>query len=192
MKEYGVAVLRGLYPGMLRDILAFRCGRRAACFAVPRLRGSTLAETLVMMLVAGIVFLAVMDGMTLFSRLQVRRTEALLSSGRLSHGYYRLVALVARADSIRTRVPGLLDLYSGDGYAELSLRDSVLVYRAGEFRDTLLTGIGMLRLDTYEGRADTLGIGFGNGFAPRFAVPAAARQYLAALEQIEKDYGYEE
>lgn len=39
-------------------------------------RASTLAETLVMMLVAGIVFLTVMDGLTLFSRLQAQRMEA--------------------------------------------------------------------------------------------------------------------
>ena len=48
---------------------------RPALLRVPLLRGSTLVETLVMMLVAGIVFLTVMDGMTLFTRLQVRRAE---------------------------------------------------------------------------------------------------------------------
>lgn len=42
---------------------------RPALLRVPLLRGSTLVETLVMMLVAGIVFLTVMDGMTLFTRL---------------------------------------------------------------------------------------------------------------------------
>ena len=54
------------------------------------LRASTLVETLVMMLVAGIVFLAVMDGLTLFTRLQARRTETLLEIGRRRDGYFRV------------------------------------------------------------------------------------------------------
>lgn len=41
------------------------------------LTGSTLAETLVMMIVAGVVFLSVMDGLTLFTRLQTQRAAAL-------------------------------------------------------------------------------------------------------------------
>lgn len=41
------------------------------------LRGSTLAETLVMMLVAGIVFLATMEALTLVSRLVARRAAVL-------------------------------------------------------------------------------------------------------------------
>lgn len=49
-------------------------------------RASTLAETLVMMLVAGIVFLTVMDGLTLFSRLQAQRMEALTAAGRRIDG----------------------------------------------------------------------------------------------------------
>ena len=67
---------------------------RPALLRVPLLRGSTLVETLVMMLVAGIVFLTVMDGMTLFTRLQVRRAEALLAAVRKVDGYYRTLSLV--------------------------------------------------------------------------------------------------
>lgn len=46
------------------------------------LRGSTLAETLVMMLVAGIVFLAAMEALTLVSRLVARRAAVLVEAGR--------------------------------------------------------------------------------------------------------------
>ena len=45
------------------------------------LRGSTLAETLVMMLVAGIVFLAAMEALTLVSRLVARRAAVLVEAG---------------------------------------------------------------------------------------------------------------
>lgn len=48
------------------------------------LRGSTLAETLVMMLVAGIVFLATMEALTLVSRLVARRAAVLVEAGTAS------------------------------------------------------------------------------------------------------------
>ena len=49
------------------------------------LRGSTLAETLVMMLVAGIVFLATMEALTLVSRLVARRAADTLEIDVGSH-----------------------------------------------------------------------------------------------------------
>ena len=44
------------------------------------LRGSTLAETLVVMLVTGIVFLAAMEALTLVSRLVARRAAVLVEA----------------------------------------------------------------------------------------------------------------
>lgn len=113
-------------------------------------RASTLAETLVMMLVAGIVFLTVMDGLTLFSRLQAQRMEALTAAGRRVDGYYRVVWLISRADSILPGASAQLELYRGGSRSELSLRDSALVFSCGDFRDTLLRGVGTLRLETCE------------------------------------------
>lgn len=155
-------------------------------------RGSTLIETLVMMLVAGIVFLAVMDGLTLFSRLQARRTEALLEAGRRTEGYYRLVALVTAADSIRAKGPGQLTQFRGGRSAELSLCDSVITYRIGAFRDTLLDGVAALRLEEYAAQPDTVEIGFCGAFTVRLAVKPPGRQYCAELKKIEDGYGYEE
>ena len=119
-------------------------------------RASTLAETLVMKLVAGIVFLTVMDGLTLFSRLQAQRMEALTAAGRRIDGYYRVVWLISRADSIRPGAPVQLELYCGGSRSELSLRDSALVFSCGDFRDTLLRGVGTLRLETCESVPCTL------------------------------------
>lgn len=176
--------LRGTLRGTQRGTL---CGtlRGTLC-------GSTLAETLVMMLVAGIVFLTVMDGLTLFTRLQARRTEALLEAGRRTEGYYRFVSLIAAADSIRSLGTGHLELSVGGRCAELLLGDSVVVYRVGEFRDTLLDGVSALRLAEYGSRPDTVEIGFREGFTTRFAVQAPGRRYRAAMEKIEEGYGYEE
>ena len=77
------------------------------------LTGSTLAETLVMMIVAGVIFLSVMDGLTLFTRLQTQRAAALVENGRASEGYYRLVNLIADADSICDEAVGLVVFWSG-------------------------------------------------------------------------------
>lgn len=74
-------------------------------------RASTLAETLVMMLVAGIVFLTVMDGLTLFSRLQAQRMEALTAAGRRIRRVLpcRMADLPCRQHSARcTRTAGVV------------------------------------------------------------------------------------
>jgi hypothetical protein len=154
------------------------------------LRGTTLVETLVMMLVAGIVFLAVMDGLTLFTRLQTRRAEALLTGGRQRDGYFRLEALVSGADSILTGRDGL-EVYCGGRLSELSVRDSALVYRAGEFRETLLTGVAGMGLSGV--KPDTLEVAFAAGFTVRFPVELPpAERYRESLDELEKGYGYEE
>ena len=93
------------------------------------LTGSTLAETLVMMIVAGVIFLSVMDGLTLFTRLQTQRAAALVENGRASEGYYRLENLIADADSICDEAGGLVLFRSGQ-QGLLAIRDSILLYNA--------------------------------------------------------------
>lgn len=154
------------------------------------LQGSTLVETLVMMLVAGIVFLAVMDGLTLFTRLQARRTEALLTAGRQCDGYFRIESLVAGADSILTG-HGELEIYRSGRRTVLSLCDSAVVYHSGDFRDTLLRDVMALGLSGDD--PDTLQIGLTRGFTVRFPVVfPVAEQYRRSLDKIENGYGYEE
>ena len=70
------------------------------------LRGSTLAETLVVMLVTGIVFLAAMEALTLVSRLVARRAAVLVEAGRQRDGIFRLGQLLTTADSIRSAEGG--------------------------------------------------------------------------------------
>jgi hypothetical protein len=137
-------------------------------------------------------FLTVMDGMTLFTRLQVRRAEALLAAGRKVDGYYRTLSLITAADSVCPAAPEWLTLYGGGRQAELILRDSVLVYRAGAFLDTLSDGVCLLRLEKCTAAPDTVQVGFGAGFTAGFPVPAPARLYRIVLDEIEEGYGYEE
>lgn len=155
-----------------------------------KLHGSTLVETLAMMLVAGVVFLAVMDGLSLFTRLQTRRVEALLTTERLREGYFRLEALVEDSDSILTQQDGA-ELFRSGRQAFLSLEDSTLFYRTETLQDTLLWGVAAIRRSG--DKPDTLEIVLANEVTIRFPVkPRAGAVYLDALERIENEYGYEE
>lgn len=157
-----------------------------------RLRASTLVETLVMMLVAGIIFLSVLDGLRLFTRLQVQRTEALLVAGGRTTAYYRMISLLADADSICSSEPGRLEFYRRGQPSELCLRDSALLFRRGAFCDTLFDGVGLLRLAQYETDPDTIEVGLDVRFTAKFAVRSAAQLYASTMDEIEKNYGYEE
>ena len=156
-----------------------------------RLRGSTLVETLVMMLVAGIVFLSVMDGLRMFTELQTRRMVELAEAGRQAAGYCRAEALVAGSDSIRGQAERL-ELFRAGGVAVLEVSDSCLIYCAAEFRDTLMTGVGELRLAVCRPLPDTVCIGM-RGFTARFPVMRPVREtYREAVSRLEETYGYEE
>lgn len=102
------------------------------------LRGSTLTETLVVMLVAGIVFLAAMEALTLVSRLVARRAAVLVEAGRQHDGIFRLGQLLTTADSVHSAEGGAdagecMYLYRAGGETTLTTRDSATVFVAGEF-----------------------------------------------------------
>lgn len=168
------------------------------------IRGYTLVETLVMMLVAGIVFLGAMDALTLVTRLCTRRAAALYATGAQREGFYRIEQLLATADSL-TVPDGFL---SGYGSGEILLRwhagkasrfvhgDSVLVYHAGTFSDTLLRKVGGIvllqnrRCDGI-GLTDTLSIEI-EGHTFKFAwQPPAQERYKEMIAEIEEAHGYE-
>ena len=156
----------------------------------------TLAETLVMMLVAGIVFLATMEALTLVSRLVARRAAVLVEAGRQRDGIFRLGQLLTTADSIRSAEGGgtgeLLYLYRAGGETTLTTRDSAAVFVAGEFRDTLLRRVGPMRLVRCDAASDTLEIGM-PGRTLKFPVLRPARErYEKAIAEIENGYGYED
>lgn len=161
------------------------------------LRGSTLAETLVMMLVAGIVFLAAMEALTLVSRLVARRAAVLVEAGRQRDGIFRLGQLLITADSVRSAEGGVdagecMHLYRAGREAALTTCDSAAVFVAGEFRDTLLRRVGHMRLLRCDAAADTLEIDVGSHML-KLPVPQPAREsYGRRIVEIEKEHGYEE
>lgn len=157
-----------------------------------KLPGSTLVETLVMMLVAGIVFLSVMEGMMTFSRLMAQRTQFLLAAGRQTNGYYRIASLVGRSDSLLASSTAGVELWQEGSPALLLLRDSMLIYTTRTFCDTLLFGVGSLQLFPGRGPSDTVTVDMGRGFTAHFTAEAPYRQYRTALDAIEKGYDNEE
>lgn len=163
-----------------------------------QLRASTLVETLVMMLVAGIVFLAAMDSLTLLSRLVTRRTVAIVETERQSEGFARIAHLLATADSLAAEeespaVYGTspLTIWRGGHPSQLLSRDSAVLFVAGGFRDTLLRRVGRMRFLQYGAAADTVEIKAA-GHTLKFPVPKPARQrYETTIAGIENGYGYE-
>lgn len=160
------------------------------------LTGSTLAETLVMMIVAGVVFLSVMDGLTLFTRLQTQRAAALVENGRAAEGYYRLENLIADADSICNEAGGLVLFRSGQ-QGLLAIRDSILLYVAADYRDTLFRAAENLwRIEGESGQPDTVSVCVRMGkteLTIRVATrPGREENYRMELNRIEEGYGYDE
>ena len=157
------------------------------------LRGSTLTETLVVMLVTGIVFLAAMEALTLVAR----RAAVLVEAGRQRDGIFRLGQLLTTADSVRGAEGGAdagecMHLYRAGGETTLTTRDSAAVFVAGEFRDTLLHRVGHMQLLRCDAAADTLEIDVGSHML-KLPVPQPAREsYGRRIAEIEKDHGYEE
>lgn len=148
-----------------------------------------------MMIVAGIIFLSVMDGLQLFNRLLAQRMRTIETSGRVTTGYYRLEALVAGADSMYM-CRGVLRLYCGAEEPMLEVADSALVCRLGTLCDTLLSPVCELWPAAGNGTvADTLVVGYcapAGGLALRFASKKRLeRQYRNSIGKIEDGYGYE-
>lgn len=160
------------------------------------LRGSTLAETLVVMLVTGIVFLAAMEALTLVSRLVARRAAVLVEAGRQRDGIFRLGQLLTTADSVRGGEGGAtgepLCLYRAGREAVLAVGDSAVSYVAGEFRDTLLRRVGHMQLLRCDAAADTLEVDVGGHMLKLPVLRPARESYGRRIAEIEKDHGYEE
>ncbi len=111
-----------------------------------KLRGTTLVEMSVVMIVAGIVLLIVMEGFALFRRYTGDLVGRITENSRFYDGYYRLGELATGADSI-TGDDGKAVCWQGGVPTELVLCDSQIIARYGDLRDTLMHGAGALRVE---------------------------------------------
>lgn len=125
-----------------------------------RLMASTLVEVLILMILSGIVFLSVMDGLGLLRRFLDRTSQRIAGHTEQYAGYFRTVDLAEDSDSLFAENERSVALYRRGGiHARLSLADSALIVRQDERSDTLLRGVVRLRTAPdigSGGRIDTL------------------------------------
>lgn len=157
-------------------------------------RAFTLIETLITMLVTGILLLAVMDGMMIFFRLQLRKTETLIAVGRARDGYFRLRSLVAEADSITLASENdlFLRIWHVGNSSTLRLQDSALLYEIKDFQDSLMSKVAELRLVPNK-MSDTVVVKLQSGLSISFPSGCHFRKrHNTTIENIEAGYDYEE
>ena len=148
-----------------------RCARKRAARTGPgnrprfRIAGSglpasTLVEVLILMILSGVVFLSVMDGLGLLRRFLDRTSQRITGHTEQYAGYFRTVDLAGDSDSLVSEGEGTLALYRKGGiHARLSLVDSALIVRQDERSDTLLRNVVRLRTvsePTLGARIDTM------------------------------------
>lgn len=165
-----------------------------------RLMASTLVEVLILMILSGIVFLSVMDGLGLLRRFLDGTSQRIAGHTEQYAGYFRTVDLTGDSDSLLAENERSVALYRRGGiHARLSLADSVLIVRQDERSDTLLRGVVRLRTapDTGPGgRIDTLLIELRTERDSLLEVGFASRHLpdlrLEWLDEQEEQYQYEE
>lgn len=110
------------------------------------LPASTLVEVLILMILSGVVFLSVMDGLGLLSRFLDRTSQRIAERTEQYAGYFRTVDLAGDSDSLISESERTLAIYRKGGiHAWLSLADSALIVRQDERSDTLLRNVVRLR-----------------------------------------------
>ncbi len=153
---------------------------------------------LVMMIVAGVLFVLVMDGVTIFNRYASLKTGQIVDNMRLWEGYYHLRDLTSTADSVAAEGPGVRLLREGTAIAELFETDSMLVVLHGSRTDTIMEGVSELELaGTWEQTGtDTVRVRVRNPDGEMLSlsfpvVPPTGKLLVKSLCEQEKPYEYE-
>ncbi|MBQ4279829.1 MAG: hypothetical protein IJC16_07750 [Rikenellaceae bacterium] len=163
-----------------------------------RLHASTLAELLVLMIVAGVVFLAVMDGLGVARRYFDRVADRIGSGQAQYEGYCRIESLAGRADSMTREADAVALWIPGEDPIRLTICDSALIVVTGNLRDTLLHPVAWPAYDEASGtvRIDTLAFVLrekDRTLTLRMATPQRPNErQRALLTEQENEYRYEE
>lgn len=165
-------------------------------------QASTLPEVLILMILTGIVFLGVMDGMRLLGALVTATAERITSNSLLYTNYERLDDLIYTSDSMLSREGKLLIYREGEMCAMLCRRDSCLTIQLKAGTDTLFeslvawdtlpesnfgnsSGIDSLCITLQIPPDSAIDLSFGRS-------RALGRQAWAELISTEEKYGYED
>jgi len=176
----------------------------AACKCT--LRATTMAELLVVMVLSGIVFLSVMDGLGMFRRYATKMAGRIEEAGRFYGDFMRLDGLVSDCDSALSTDEGLIEIYrNGVKCASLAKADSALLAFIGPQPDTLLRGVTAIDCATAQSktgkdggqdagdemapaRIDTLSVAFATaeGIVTRVSFPTTQLPVEERRERIEE------
>lgn len=169
---------------------------KASNISAKACRASTLPELLVVMIISGILFIAVIDVLSLVRRYFSATAAKLGANYDFYNGFYLLEDMVANADSV-SRSGETLELFSSGGNKKvlrLTLDSELLLLHDG-MADTLLRDIAAISASAGGHRTDSVAIVMmaENGQV-RVAFPINRPQESVRQESFsatEKDYGYE-
>lgn len=151
----------------------------------------TLTETLVVMIVAGIVFLSVIDGLGLLRRYTTTVADRITANSRFYDGYYRLEDIVTSADSISLSDDGAL-CWRGGSEITIALLDSALIAGYGSIIDTLMYDVETLRTThAPDSLVVVLRRGGGSMTVSFTAIPPLQITAQQSIAEHEKEHEYE-
>lgn len=173
-----------------------RLFRRGQGDLAVRLRGFTLPELLVFMIVAGVVFLLVMEGFGLFRRYADSRSAEIAKGSEFYDNYHRLAFVAHTADSIAETEGDEALLLFADGQitAAITRSDSLMILSRGEMNDTLFRCLSELKIIRTPDSLTVTLAGNNTNAELRIAFAIEPRKEKIAqqsIEEQEKQYRYE-
>lgn len=155
-----------------------------------RIQGSTLIEILVTMIIIGIVFLIVEEGLTIVNKICIKHINISQKNNLLRDSYSQLKTILSNVDSVVHSCHGTIEIYKEDNCLELILCDSVLINQSCSQQDTLLTNIYGIRYSEVEPNLLEIIFMDGDRFFSYIKLSPQVK-YQNTMTEIEKGYGYQ-
>jgi prepilin-type N-terminal cleavage/methylation domain-containing protein len=164
-----------------------------------KIKAFTLAELLVVMIIAGIIILSIMEGFALIHRITFNKQNQIIENMDIYDAYYHLESVIGNSDSVVTDDNGNLTFYNDSNYHSVIYKEnSCLIMNFAGTNDTVLKNISELRLIKKEQTylSDTVAIDISyqdtSTVCWKFTVPVSAEKiFELTMEEKEKDYIYE-
>ncbi|MDR2293309.1 MAG: type II secretion system GspH family protein [Prevotellaceae bacterium] len=162
------------------------------------IKAFTLAELLVVLIIAGIIMLSIMEGFGLVRRITLDKQTQIAENMDIYDAYYHLENIINNSDSVVADNNGNLTFYADSDYRSLMYREnSFLLINFAGINDTVLKNISDLRLikNDLSYISDTVSIDITYrdtaNVCWKFTVPASDKKIFdLTMEEKEKNYIY--
>ena len=122
-----------------------------------KLRGTTIVELLVVMIVSGIVFLLLFDGLSIIHRYNGMLNTRLKEGSSLLYSHQTIETLILRSDSIRQNNYELLLFSSGVNFETLNIDSTAItVFSEEGYIDTLFKNYLSLQMHSIVNRPNLI------------------------------------